>query len=419
MDVRAEAVGTTAPSLAPAGSADPLVAEIRADIPLLSTLTYLNSASCSPVPRGVLEAMTEYYVTMPVNYRSGETPFEKRVTGAVDGVRARLAASIGAGSHEVVFTKNTTEAINIVASGIEWRPGDEVVVTPVEHQSNLIPWMRLTRTAGIRLRYAPLEPGGRVDVAALRGSLSDRTRLLAVHHVSNILGTIQDVAEVSGVAQGVGALVLVDAAQSEGRLAVDVGDLGCDFLVTCARKGLMGPQGVGFLWGKEDLLRQLEPLSIGGQAAVAIDDQRYRPLDLPYRHEAGIANTASIIGLGAALAYAGSFPVERRAAHVANLTATLVEELARIEGLTIHSPTEPRVQAGIISWSLEGHDPVDIADALYERARIVVAAGTCGSPLATRFLRVDGVVRSSLHCFNSVDDVSVLVSTLRDIVGRR
>jgi cysteine desulfurase/selenocysteine lyase len=213
-------------------------------------------------------------------------------------------------------------------------------------------------------------------------------------------------------------MLLVDAAQSEGRIPVDVGALGCDFLVTCARKGLMGPQGIGFLWGRETLLRELEPLAVGGQAAVAADDTTYRALELPYRHEAGIANTASIIGFGAALDYASTFPVGARAAHVSKLTALLAHELRTIDGLTIHSPLDPDVQAGILSWSVSGREPGTIADALYGRAQIVVAAGTCGSPLATRFLGVEGVVRSSLHCFNTFEEVRLLVETVREIVAR-
>lgn len=396
---------------------DSRVAPLRAEIPLVGKLTYLNSASCSPPPRRVVEAIADYYASMPVNYRSGETPFEKLATSSVDDIRADLAASIGARAEELVFTKNTTEGINIVASGIAWKPGDEVVVTQLEHQSNLIPWMRLSRTTGIRLRYAPLEPDGRVSMPGLRETLNQRTRLLAIHHVSNVLGTIQDVAAAAEAAHAVDAMLLVDAAQSEGRIPVDVGALGCDFLVTCARKGLMGPQGIGFLWGREALLRELEPLAVGGQAAIVIDDMTYGTLELPYQHEAGIPNTAGIIGLGAALDYARTFPVDARAAHVSNLTAMLADELRTIEGLTIHSPLDPDVLAGILSWSVARREPRTIADALYGRAQIVVAAGTCGSPLATSFLGVEGVVRSSLHCFNSFEDVRLLVETTREIVA--
>jgi cysteine desulfurase/selenocysteine lyase len=398
---------------------DPQVALLRAEIPLLGNLTYLNSASCSPAPRQVVDAMANYYASMPVNYRSGETPFEKRVTTSVDDIRASLAASIGARAANLVFTKNTTEGINMVASGLEWKRGDEIVVTLLEHQSNLIPWMRLVKTKGVRLRYAPLEPDGRVSLNALGDLLSERTRLLALHHVSNLLGTIQDVAGAAEAAHAVGAMLLVDAAQSEGRIPVDVGALGCDFLVTCARKGLMGPQGIGFLWGQEALLSELEPLVIGGQAAVAHDETTYRALELPYRHEAGIASTASIVGFGAALDYERTFPVAARAAHVTKLTTWLADALLTVDGLTIHSPLDPDVQGGILSWSVAGQDPGTIADALYERAQIVVAAGTCGSPLATHFLGVEGVVRSSLHCFNSFEDVRLLVETIREIAAGR
>lgn len=397
--------------------ADVGMARIRHDIPLLETITYLNSASCSPPPAPVVAAMTAYYTETPVNYRSGKTPFERDVTDRVNAVRESIASSLGAASAaEVVFTKNTTEAINMVAGGMDWAEGDEIVTTPIEHQSNLIPWIRLGSSAGVRLRFVTPAPDGRVDPDALADVMTERTRLVAVHHVSNILGVIQDIPSLSEMAHRGGALLLVDAAQSEGRIPVHVPTLACDFLVSCARKGLMGPQGVGFLWGREELLRKLQPLAIGGQAAQVMDPDSYRLLDPPYSHEPGILNTAGVIGFGAALDYAESVDRDTAGAHLAALVDSLVEQLVNIDGVVIHSSADRGVQAGVLSWSVLGRDPLAIAEALYERGRIVVAAGSCGSPLATRFIGVDSVVRSSLHHFNAIDDVDHLVGTLKSIL---
>lgn len=393
------------------------IPEIRKDIPVLSRVAYLNSASCSPPPAPVVSAMADYYTNSPINYRSGRTPFEGEITAQVDAVRERVAASLGADSpREVVFTKNTTEAINVVASGLSWAPGDEVVVTPIEHQSNLIPWIRLEDRAGIRLRYARPEPDGRIDPAALADVVGERTRLVAIHHVSNVLGTIQDVPALAEVAHRAGALLLVDAAQSEGRIPVHVPNLGCDFLTACARKGLMGPQGIGFLWGRFELLAALQPLGIGGQAAQVTTEHAYRLLDPPFAHEAGILNTAGVIGLGAAMEYTDRIGTTAGRSHVVGLTRALVDGLRQQEELDLFSPTDPNLQAGVISWNVRGRDPMTVARALYDRGRVVVAAGTCGSPLATRFVGVDGVLRSSLHHFNDLSDIDRLLETLQAIL---
>jgi cysteine desulfurase / selenocysteine lyase len=385
---------------------------VREDMPFLTEVVYLNSASCSPTPKPVIDAMTDYYQRTPINYRSGSTPAERRVTERVDGIRARLAEFIGAGSsREVVFTKNTTEAINTVARGIKWQKGDEVILTPLEHQSNLLPWQAL-QTLGVTLKFLTPNPDGIVPPEAINDAITARTRLVTIHHVSNLLGCVQDIAGIAKITREHGVALMVDAAQSEGRVKVDVGAMGCDYLVSCARKGMMGPQGIGFLWAKEDLLENLEPLTIGSQSAEVTDFTSFDRMKAPFKHEAGIMNTAGIIGFGRALEYLEDIGVAAIGEHVKTLAEHLREGLSRQADLTLHGPRSAARQTGIVSWSIAGRDPQALAAELYETGRILAAAGTCGSPLATRFLGVPGVVRTSLHCFNTHGDVDRLLEVL-------
>jgi cysteine desulfurase/selenocysteine lyase len=388
------------------------VQALRDDMPFLNDVTYLNSASCSPTPRPVIDAMTDYYRHTPINYRSGATPAERQVTERVDKIRARVAAFIGAASPlEVVFTKNTTEAINTVARGISWKPGDEVILSPLEHQSNLLPWLAL-RSIGVVPRFLTPNPDGIIAPESLEAALTGRTRLVTVHHVSNVLGCAQDISAIAKVAHAHGVPLMVDAAQSEGRVSVDVDAMGCDYLVSCARKGLMGPQGIGFLWARKELLESLEPLTIGSQSAEVIDFDSYVVADVPFRHEAGIMNTAGIVGFGRAIEYVTEIGVDAIGAHSRLLAEHLREGLARFPSITLHGPRSASQQTGIVSWSSRDRDPQALAAELYESGRILAAAGTCGSPLAAKFLGVPGVVRTSLHGFNTHGEVERLLELL-------
>jgi cysteine desulfurase/selenocysteine lyase len=389
-------------------------AEVRSKFDLDPAIRYFNSASCAPPPRAVVEAMDNYYKSTPLNYRSGQTPLESRITLQVDAIRAKLAASIHAdSSREIVFTKNTTEAINIVASGLRWNAGDEVILTPLEHQSNLLPWLRLESTAGIVVKYVkPANLGGLIDPGEVARLITPRTRLLSMHHVSNVIGCIQDIESISAIARERGVLVMVDAAQSEGRISVDVKKLGCDFVASCARKALLGPQGIGFLWGREALLSELNPLLVGGQSADLYDEHSYRPKELPFRHESGIVNTAGVIGLGAALDFLDALGRNKIAAYIQELADHFLAGLSDISGVKCWGPKIGGRQTGIVSWTIDRLAPQTVSDALYEIGGIVTAAGSHGSPLAVKFLGVEGVTRLSLHCFNAREEID---STLRAI----
>ena len=224
------------------------VEQVRKDIPLLDQIVYLESASVSPPPRPVIDAMTEYYTNSPFNYGVGVFQPSIQVVQKVDSARKKIATFLHAEPDEIVFTKNTTEAINLLASGLDWKKDDEVIITSVEHQSNYIPWLRLGQEYGVKVRVVKTDSAGILDVAAVEENFTDKTRLVSVTHVSNVFGTIQRVSEVCKLAREHNALSLVDAAQSVGRLKFDVKEIGCDFTSVCGRKSLGGPQGTGALW---------------------------------------------------------------------------------------------------------------------------------------------------------------------------
>ncbi|MGE0750933.1 MAG: aminotransferase class V-fold PLP-dependent enzyme [Variibacter sp.] len=394
--------------------------EVRANFNLDPSIKYFNSAFCAPPPLQVVDAMSGYYRSTPLNYRSGRTQLESRITDKVDAIRAKLAASMKAASPaEIVFTKNTTEAVNIVANGFTWKPGDEVILTPLEHQSNLLPWIRLESTAGVSVKYAkPAGPDGLIDPSDIARLITSRTRLISMHHVSNVLGCIQDIEAVCAVARERGVPVMIDAAQSEGRIDVDVQKLGCDLVVSCGRKALLGPQGIGFLWGREEILGQLNPLLIGGQSTDLIDEHTYTLKDLPFRHESGIINTAGVIGLGAALDFVDTLGRSRISSRIQALENYFLDGLAGIRKVRHFGPKRGNYQqTGIVSFAVEGMSAQTVSEEIYKGDGIVTAGGNHGSPLAAKFLGVEGVTRLSMHCFNTHDELDAALRAIERVAA--
>jgi cysteine desulfurase/selenocysteine lyase len=395
--------------------------EVRAHFNLDPSIKYFNSASCAPPPLSVIEAMSDYYRSTPLNYRSGRTQLESRITDKVDAIRAALAASMNAKSPtEIVFTKNTTEAVNIVANGLAWKPGDEVILTPLEHQSNLLPWIRLESTAGIAVKYVkPAGSDGLIDPSDVARLITPRTRLISMHHVSNVLGCIQDIEAVCAVARERGVPVMIDAAQSEGRIDVDVQKLGCDLAVSCGRKALLGPQGIGFLWGRAEILGQLNPLLIGGQSTDLTDEHTYTLKDLPFRHESGIINTAGVIGLGAALDFVDTLGRGRISGRIQELANYFLDGLANIKKVRHFGPKQGNYQqTGIMSFVVDGMSAQTVSEEIYKDSGIVTAGGNHGSPLAAKFLGVEGVTRLSVHCFNTRDELDSALRAIEKLAVR-
>jgi len=325
---------------------------IQSDFPFLKTCHYLDSASVCPCPRPSVEAMSSFYYDHPLNYGVGDFRKSREVVQKVDEARASVAAFIGASPHEIVFTKNTTEAINLVSRGLSWKRGDGIVLTRLEHQSNVIPWLREARAHELAIHY--LEPGkdGRVSPGDLKKLLDHHSvGMVAITHVSNVLGTIQDISALVEIARERHALTLVDAAQSAGRVPIGVSALGCDFATFCGRKALMGPQGTGFLYARGDWLTHLLPLTLGSRAADLMSPLDYQEQAPPHRFEAGILNTAGVIGLAQSVKYLGQIKIENVRQRIRDLSRMLIDALSGMNGVTLHTPLDIEAQAGIISWN--------------------------------------------------------------------
>ena len=388
------------------------------DFPFLKTCHYLDSASVCPPPRQTVEAMTAFYYKHPLNYGVGVFRLSEEIRSKVDRARKTIAEFIGASPREIVFTKNTTEAINTVVQGLSWRQGDSVVLTTLEHQSNLIPWLRAAKRHNLEVLYLIPRADGRLypeDLARLMHN--HPVRLVAMTHVSNVLGTIQDIARLAQVARDHGSLTLVDAAQSGGRVPVDLSAIGCDFAAFCGRKSLMGPQGTGFLYAREDRLRELTPLTIGSRAADLDGRDGYREKDPPHRFESGILNTAGVIGLEESVRYLGRLGMKAVFHRIRELSQKLLNVLTELPDIKILSPVEVEFQAGIVSWSIAKIPPSEIAHWLDKEMNVAVATGHQGSPLITSPFSSVGVVRTSVHWFSREEDVQALGEGLRRLLS--
>ncbi len=390
--------------------------QLRNEIPLLSQVVYLDSASVCPPPKEVLAAVDDYYKSVPLNYGVGNFRASREASRRVDWARSTLADFIGAAdSSEVVFTKNTTEALNTVCEGLDLMDGDEVILTSLEHQSNLLPWFRLAAERGVKVRIAHPDSSGRVTAAAIEQHLSDNTRLVAVTHVSNVLGTIQPVEEIAALLRPRDVIFLVDAAQSAGRLPVDVSRVDCDFMAFCGRKSLMGPQGTGFLWGRAERLEKLRPLTLGSRAANAVSAGTWQLNPYPYRFEAGVLNTGGVIGLGAAVSLLGRIGMGRVQTHLAQLAERMIDGLQSIDGVAVYGVAGRAYQAGIVSWCLDGVPAHQVAASLDDIGGVAVASGEQGSRLAMDHLGVREVVRSSVYYFNTLQDIDHLLLAVKQL----
>ena len=394
--------------------------EVRRDIPILKKIVYMDCAATSPIPRPVLEAMKSYWEECPFNYGRSLAVFKlsKEVNKRCSRAMENLAGLINASSHELVFTKNTTEAINIVAHGVSFAPGDEVLISNIEHQSNFIPWLYVGQQKDIKVKIANANEEGIITPEEIQNTISSRTKLVSINHASNIFGSIQDIKSISRIAHDNSAKILVDAAQTIGRLPVDVKDLDCDFLVMCGRKSLMAPQGTGALYGKMEALEELSPHTTGGGAADLKGLTEFTFAEIPHRFHAGIYNAMGIIGLGRSVEYVSrDIGVERIRSYIKRLYSYLRKEIDQIDFVTTHGPRNLEQQNGVLSFNLTGFDSREVSRQLDNQTNIIVAAGTHGSTMAMQQLGVDGTVRAALQFYNTKEEVDKLISTLK-LIGK-
>ncbi len=407
------------------------VAAIRADFPILGRavrggrpLVYLDSGATSHKPRQVLDAERDFYTIHNSAAHRGAHLLGEEATDAYEAARARVAAFIGAPAGEIVFTKSATEAVNLVAYAMSnaatagpeaarFRvgPGDEILVTELEHHANLVPWQQLCERTGATLRWFGVTPDGRVDLSDADTLITDRTRLVAVTHQSNVTGAVPPVAEIAALAHARGALVVADGAQSVPHRPVDVGALGADFLAFSSHK-MLGPSGIGVLWGRRELLEAMPPFISGGSMIEVVRMEGSTFLPPPERFEAGVPAAAQAAGLAAACDYLDALGMENVAAHEEELTAHALESLGGIEGVRILGPLTTEDRGGAVSFTIDGVHPHDVGQLLDELGIAVRADHHCAWPLH-RALGVQASARATFYVYNTHDEVEALAEGVR------
>jgi cysteine desulfurase/selenocysteine lyase len=410
----------------PAFSLD--IARIRADFPVLQRevrpgvpLVYLDSTATSQKPRQVLEAMDYYYQNSNANIHRGIHTLAEEATAAYEAARLQVARFIGARhAEQVIFTRNATEAINLVA--FTWgraslTAGDLVILTEMEHHSNLVPWQMLAAEKGLRLEFIPVTAAGYLDLDAYRELLAERPRLVSFTHMSNVLGTITPAEEIIRLAHAAGALTLVDAAQSVPHLAVDVQALDVDFLVFSAHK-MCGPTGIGVLYGRKALLEAMPPYQGGGDMIKKVRLRSFSPNEIPHKFEAGTPAIAEAVGLGAAVDYLSSVGMAAIAAHEQQIIQYALERLEEVPGVQVYGPPA-RDKGGVAAFSFEGVHPHDVAQILDRKGIAVRAGHHCAMPLHEK-LNLVATTRASFYLYSTPEEVDRLVEglyTVKQVFG--
>jgi cysteine desulfurase/selenocysteine lyase len=405
---------------------DPSV--LKRDFPILgrkikgAKLVYLDNAATTQKPTSVINALSHYYENTNANIHRGVHTLAGEATEAYESVRGRVARFIGlADERGIVFTRNATESINLVAQS--WarpnlRAGDEILLTEMEHHSNLVPWIRVAGQTGAALRHVRVLDDGTLDMGHFRSHLSPRTRLVAVTHVSNVLGTINPVREMAAAARAAGARVLVDGAQSVPHLPVDFASLGCDFLAFSAHK-MLGPTGVGVLASTPEMLESMEPYNTGGSMIREVKLDRATWNEVPWKFEAGTPAIAGVAAFAAALDYLERVGMEAVREHEISLARHALERLRRLPGMTVYGPADPAGRGGVISFNDPHIHPHDMATVLDQRGIAIRAGHHCAQPLM-RSLNTVATARASFYLYNDFSDVDALVEGIlaaRDYFG--
>lgn len=398
------------------------VAKIKADFPIFerpirdnNKLIYLDNGATSQKPRLVLDAERNFYERHNAAVHRGAHQLAEEATELYEGARKKVAGFIGAEVNEVIFTKNATESLNLLAyswgnaaagSRFHLKVGDEILVTEMEHHANLLPWQQLAARTGATLRWISITEEGRLDLSQIDNLINSKTKVLAFTHQSNVLGTINEIPNLVKRAHAVGALVVLDACQSVPHFPVNVKELDVDFIVFSGHK-MVGPTGVGIAWGRASLLNEMPPFLTGGSMieSVTMAESTFAPA--PMRFEAGVPNMAQAVGLGAAVDYLSSIGMDRIQQHENILTAYALEKLSSIDGLLIAGPTSMENRGGVISFTVDGIHPHDMGQALDQYGIAVRTGHHCAWPLM-RVLKVVATTRASFYLYNDHSDVDAL-----------
>ncbi|MBC1670616.1 cysteine desulfurase [Listeria welshimeri] len=397
------------------------IQKIRADFPILDQeinekpLAYLDNAATSQKPKQVTEALTHYYEFDNANVHRGVHTLAARATDAYESARVKVAKFIHAREvAEIIFTRGTTSAINLVVDSYaeaNIEAGDEIVISYLEHHSNLIPWQQLAKRKDAVLKYIELEEDGTISVEQAQKTISEKTKIVALAHVSNVLGTITPIKEIAAIAHKFGAVILVDGAQAVPHMEVNVVDLDADFYAFSGHK-MMAPTGIGALYGKRELLDAMEPTEFGGEMIdfVELYDSTWK--ELPWKFEAGTPIIGGAIALGAAIDYLAEVGLANIHAHEQELVGYAIEEMSKIDGITIYGPKDASKRCGLVTFNLEGAHPHDIATILDEDGIAIRAGHHCAQPLM-KWLDVSSTARASFYIYNTKEEIDALIDGLK------
>ena len=393
--------------------------KIRADFPVLNQivndepLIYLDNAATTQKPQAVLDVLNHYYLHDNANVHRGVHTLAERATAEFEAARKKVQQFIHANSNkEIIFTKGTTDSLNIIAQsyGEFIQAGDEIVISKMEHHANLIPWQQLAKRKQAVLRYIPLTADGHLDVQAVKTIINEKTAIVALAHVSNVLGTVNPVKEMAQLAHQHQAIMVVDGAQAVAHMPVDVQDLDCDFYCFSGHK-MCGPTGIGVLYGKQALLEKMEPVAFGGEMIDFVDLYESTWTELPWKFEAGTPNIASAIGLGAAIDYLEKIGMQTIHEYEQAIVAELLSKLQQIDGLTIYGPQNPAEHTAVIAFNLDHLHPHDVASALDMQGIAVRAGHHCAQPLIKE-LGCFATARASFYFYNTKEEADQLVAAI-------
>lgn len=396
------------------------VNEIRRRFPILDQevnghpLVYLDSAATSQKPLSVIQALNEYYRGYNANVHRGVHTLGTKATDGYEGAREKVKAFINASStEEVIFMRGTTTAINTIAQSYgraNVGEGDEIVITHMEHHSNIIPWQQLAKVTGATLKYVPLQEDGTLSLEDVRETITSQTKIVSIMMVSNVLGTMNPIKEITKIAHDHGAVMVVDGAQAAPHMKVDVQDLDCDFFAFSGHK-MVGPTGIGVLYGKKKRLNNMEPVEFGGEMIDFVGLQESTWKELPWKLEGGTPIIAGAIGLGAAIDFLEEIGLDAIEKHEHHLAAYAMEKMSSVEGMTIYGPKDPSKRAGIVTFNLDDVHPHDLATVLDAEGIAIRAGHHCAQPLM-KWLNVSSTARASFYLYNTEEDIDRLVAGL-------
>ena len=389
--------------------------DVRADIPFLEEVIYLDAASTTPTPQPVVDAMCDYFYHFNSNTGRGAYRTAVQATSEFEKSRLKLAKFINCKNNEVIFTKNTTEAINLVANGFDFNKGDSIIVPNIEHHSNLVPWLNLKKK-GVNVKMVKADEYGVVDSAEVEKAIDDTSRFITITHVSNSIGALQPVEEIGKIAEENELLYLIDVAQSLGHMNIDIKKLKAHFIASPGHKGLLGPVGTGFLYCNEEVVEDLQPQNLGGGTVTDVTEDNFKLDVVPARFEGGTQNIAGVIGLGAAVDYLKRIGMDKIENHGRKLTKLMFSTIEDIENIVVYGLPENIYD--MVGFNISGVNSHDVAKILDEQKRICVRSGYhCAIPAIRQIgaYELGGTVRASIHYYNTKEEIKIFIETLEEI----